>query len=201
MKIFKTWGTDLDEKQLHQITEALRQGEIMVYPTDTLYAVGCDALNVKAVDKLCRLKGINPQKTSLSIICADISMASQYARWDNWVFNLLKHYTPGPYTFLLKVSSALPRVFRGRKIVGVRIPDFTLDRQIVQELGNPLLTTSVEFDDTDYVINPDLLVEAYADKVDFLIDAGIGGDEGSTVIDCSGDAPELIRAGKGDFEE
>ena len=197
MKIYRTWGESLDDRQLHDIVAELRAGRIMVWPTDTLYGVACSALDVKAIERLCRLKDINPLKTNLSIVCSDISQAAQYARWDNWAFSLLKHYTPGAFTFLFRTTSFLPKAFKGRKTVGVRIPDLELNRQIASELDAPILTTSVEFDSNDYYVNPDLLAEAAEHHVDFMIDNGEGGTEPSTIIDCTGISPEILRQGKG----
>lgn len=199
MKIFRTWGDCLDDKQLGQIVGRLRAGEIMIWPTDTLYAVACSAMEPKAIERVCALKGINPARTNLSVVCGSISQASGYARWDNRYFSMLKECTPGPYTLLFKVSPVMPKVFKSRKIVGIRIPDCKIDRQIVEALDCPVLTTSVDFPDQDYIINPELIAEAYDGRVDFLIDAGEGQTDPSTVIDCTGTEPVLIRQGKGQY--
>lgn len=171
----------------------------MIYPTDTLYAIGCDALNVKAVERICRLKGINPEKTNLAIVCASISQAAEYARIDNKCYKLMRDNTPGPFTFLFRSASTLHRAFKGRKIVGIRIPDNRLDISIVERLDKPLLTTSVEFDDTDYTINPGLIAEAYEGRIDLLIDGGEGGTDPSTIVDCTGADPLIVRQGKGEL--
>ena len=197
MKIIKVWNDNPSDRQLHEIVNELEMGSIMIYPTDTLYAIGCDALNVKAIDRICKLKGINPDKTNLSIICSDLSQVSEYARYDNQSFRLLKDNTPGPFTFLLKSTSSLPKAFKGRKIVGVRIPDCATIRAIVDQLGRPILTTTIEYADDDYAINVNLIAEAYDNKVDFIIDGGDGDTEPSTVIDCTLDEPEIVREGKG----
>ncbi|MDE6682180.1 MAG: threonylcarbamoyl-AMP synthase, partial [Muribaculaceae bacterium] len=173
---------------------------IMVFPTDTLYAIGCDALNVKAIDRICSLKRINPEKSNLSIICADISMAAEYCRIENFGFKLLRDYTPGPYTFLFRASSTLPKAFKGRKVVGIRIPDNETDRAIAARLGHPILTTSIEYEDEDYAVNPSLISEAYGDKVDLFIEGPDGTTEYSTIIDCTGNQPELVREGKGEID-
>lgn len=197
MRIYKTWSEELDDRQLQDVVAGLRQGALMIWPTDTLYGVACSALDVKAIERLCRLKNINTEKTNLSIVCADISQAAKYARWDNKMFGILKHNTPGPFTFLFRTASTLPRAFKGRKTVGLRIPDLRLDRQIALALDAPVLTTSVEFDSDDYFINPDLMAEAAEGRVDFMIDNGEGGTEPSTIVDCTGSVPEIIRQGKG----
>lgn len=197
MKIIKIWSDNPSDRQLDEITRDLEAGAIMIYPTDTLYAIGCDALNAKAVEKICKLKGINPDKTNLSIICSDISQVSEYARYDNNAFRLLKDNTPGAFTFLFKASSSLPKIFKGRKIVGIRIPDCRTAIEIVRRLGHPILTTSIAFSDEDYAINPELIAETYYDKVDMLLDAGTGGIEPSTIVDCTDNEIEITRDGKG----
>ena len=199
MKKIKVWNEDSSEKQLDEISSSLREGELVIIPTDTLYGITCDALNPKAIDKLCRLKGINPEKTNLSIICSNISMASEYARIDNRYFKLIKDNTPGSFTFLLKAASTLPKVFKGRKTVGIRIPANRFDRELVEKYGNPLLSTSIEFEDEDYAVNPDLIEENYENKVDLIVDGGEGDTEASTIVDCTGEEPEIIRQGKGEL--
>lgn len=200
MKILKVWNDTPSEKQVLEICNFLEAGEIAIIPTDTIYAIVCDALNQKAVERICRLKGINPDKTNLSIICNDISMASEYARFDNYAFKLLKSLTPGPYTFLFKSAPTLPKVFKGRKIVGVRIPANNLCRQIAAKLTHPLLTTSIELDDEDYARNPDLMEERYEGRVDILVKGDEGDTVPSTIVDCTGPEPEIIRQGKGETE-
>lgn len=199
MKTIKIWNDDPSDRQLDEICNFLREGEIMIIPTDTLYGIACDALNPKTIDKLCRLKGINPEKTNLSVICADISMAAEYARFDNTHYRLLRDNTPGAFTFLFKAAPTLPKAFKGRKVVGIRIPDNNLCRKIAERLGHPLLTTSIEFDDDDYAINPSLISEAYNDKVDLFIEGEDGDTVASTIIDCTGGEPEVIREGKGEL--
>lgn len=191
----KAYNEHLSEKQIKEIIDTLKNEGIIVIPTDTLYAVACDALNAKAVEKVCRLKGINPEKTNLSILCDDISMASDYAKFDNYAFKLMRENTPGPFTFLFRAASSLPRAFKGRKVVGVRIPDNPVDHEIIQNLGNPLLSTSIEFEDEDYGRNPELIAEAYEGKVDIVIEGEDGKLTPSAVIDCTGSEPEIIREG------
>lgn len=199
MKIIKIWNDEPSSRQLDEICAFLEAGEIMIFPTDTIYAIACDALNPKAIERLCRLKGINPEKTNLSIMCADISMASEYARFDNKYFRLLRDYTPGPFTFLFRSAPTLPKVFKGRKVVGIRIPDLGLCREIVKRLGHPLLTTSIEYQDNDYAINPGLIAEAYDNSVDLLIEGEEGDTMASTIVDCTGEEPLVVREGKGEF--
>lgn len=199
MKRIKIWSDNPSDKQLREISAALKAGEIIIYPTDTLYAIGCDALNVKAIDRICSLKGINPAKSHLSIICADISMAAEYCRIDNKGFRILKEYTPGPFTFLFPTLSTLPKAFKGRKTVGIRIPEGKTAREIAAALGNPLLSTSIEFDENDYAINADLIAENYENNADIFLDAGDGDVIPSTIVDMTSSEPEIIREGKGEF--
>lgn len=199
MKIIKIWNDSPSDRQLSEICRDLEMGATMIMPTDTLYGICCDALNVKAIDKICRLKGLNPEKTNLSIICSDISMAAEYSRIENNGFQLLKENTPGPFTFLFKSASTLPKAFKGRKTVGIRIPDNNTARLIAERLGRPLLTTSIEFEDEDYAVNPELISEAYNDKVEIFIEGENGDTVPSTIIDCTGSSPEIIREGKGEL--
>ena len=191
----------LSAKQLQQIVDILHEDGIIIIPTDTLYAVACDALNSKAVEKVCKLKGINPEKTNLSILCDAISMVAEYAKFDNYAFKLMKDNTPGPFTFLFRAASSLPRAFKGRKVVGIRIPANQPVRNIIESLGNPLLSTSILYRDDDYGINPDLIEEEYQDKVDLMIKGEDGGLVPSAIIDCTGSSPEIIREGPLPLEE
>lgn len=201
MKIIKVWNDDPSDRQITELTDLLKVGEIAIIPTDTLYAIACDALNQKAVERLCKIKGINPDKTNLSIICDDISMASEYARYDNYAFHLMRQYAPGPFTFLFKAAASLPKVFKRRKNVGVRIPSNNVCRDVVKKLGNPLLVTSIEYADEDYGRNPELIMEAYDRQVDIMVDGGEGGLMPSTIVDCRGSEAEVVREGLGKFEE
>lgn len=199
MKIIKIWNDNPSQRQIEEICNFLKEGEIAIVPTDTIYAIICDALNPKAIERVCRLKNINPDKTNLSIICSDISMASEYARFDNYAFKLLKDNTPGPFTFLFRSASTLPRAFKGRKTVGVRIPDNTLCREIVAHLGHPVLTTTIDIEDEDYAVNPDLMEESYDGRVDLIVKDEDGGLIPSTIVDCTGSEPEIVRQGKGEI--
>lgn len=199
MNTIKIWNARASERQLHDISQRLKEGELAVIPTDTMYAVVGDALNMRAVDRLCRLKGINPDKTNLSIICSDISMASEYSRIDNTGFRLMKQHCPGPFTFLLKAASTLPRAFKGRKVVGVRIPDHEFARQLAETLGNPIITTSIEYEDEDHAVSPGLIAETYENKVEMMVEGDDGTTDVSTIVDCTGDQPEIVRQGVGEL--
>lgn len=199
MKILEIFEKNPNEKYIDMAVDALRNGEIVIYPTDTLYALGCDALNNSAVNKICRIKNINPEKTNLSIICDNISMAAEYARFDNKDFQMLKRNLPGAFTFIFRASSSLPKVFKGRKTVGIRIPRNNIARTLAERLGNPILTTSVVGRDDDYVTNPSLIAETYKNDAVILLDSGEGSIQPSTVVDCTGDEVTIVREGKGDL--
>lgn len=199
MKILKVFENNPNPKFLDMAVEALRDGDIVIYPTDTLYAIGCDALNNSAINKICKLKGINPDKTNLSIICDGISMAAEYARFDNRQFKVLKTNLPGPFTFILPSSSSLPKVFKGRKTVGIRVPENNVAVELVRRLGNPILSTTISYTDDDYAVNPELIAETYADSAAYLLDGGDGGLIPSTVVDMTSGELEIVREGKGDL--
>lgn len=201
MESLKIYNDNIASNQVEKVVDTLKEGGIIVTPTDTLYAVACDALNPKAIEKVCRLKGINPEKTNLSIICDDISMVSDYAKFDNYAFKLMKENTPGPFTFLFRAASSLPRAFKGRKVVGVRIPDNDALREIVKALGNPLLSTSILYQDEDYAVNPDLIEEEYQDKADLMIMGDDGKLTPSAIVDCTEGRPQIIREGPQPLKE
>lgn len=197
--LLKIYNENPNPREIEKAVSALRDGGIVVYPTDTLYGMGCDALNVRAVEKICDLKGINPQKSNLSIICNDLSAISEYARVDTPTFKLMKRNLPGPFTFILPTTSSLPKIYKNKKTVGIRIPDNPVIREIARMLGNPVLSTSVkdEGEEIEYTTDPDLIHEKWSDIVDIVIDGGFGGIEPSTVVDCTSDEPVIVRQGKG----
>ena len=199
MKILKMYTSNINDRFMDEVIETLRDGGIVIYPTDTLYAIGCDALKNNAIERICKIKGINPQRTNLSIVCSDISQASQYARIDNRAFQLLRENLPGAFTFILPAASTLPKVFKGRKTVGIRVPDNVIACEIAARLGNPVLTTSIEWDDDpEDGCNPQAIAMKYEDVVDIVIDGGNGELTPSTIVDCTDSAaPEIIREGKG----
>jgi len=199
MKILKMYTSNINDRFMDEVVDTLRDGGIVIYPTDTLYAIGCDALKNSAIERICKIKGINPQRTNLSIVCSDISQASQYARIDNRAYQLLRENLPAAFTFILPVASTLPRVFKGRKTVGIRVPDNVIACEIASRLGNPILTTSIEWDDDpEDGCNPQAIAMKYEDVVDIVVDGGYGGLVPSTVVDCcDSSAPEIIREGKG----
>ncbi|MFI3240768.1 MAG: L-threonylcarbamoyladenylate synthase, partial [Bacteroidales bacterium] len=174
MELLRVIEHNINERHIDQAVDALRDGAIIIYPTDSLYAFGCNALNNSAVERLCRLKGLNSDKTNLSIICHDISQVAEYARFDNRAFKIMKDNLPGAFTFIFPASNKLPKAFKGRKTVGIRIPDNQIALALVEQLGNPIMTTSVKTDDIDYAINPELMAEFYEDDVAVVIDGGEG---------------------------
>lgn len=196
MDTIKIWDNSLSDKQAQSVAARLARGELMIYPTDTLYAIGCDALNIKAIERLCRIQSINPDKVRLSIICKDISQAAEYARIDNKCFRLLKENTPGAFTFIFKTTGSLPKAFKGRKEVGIRIPQCKAAVQAVEALGTPILTSSLHLDD-DLIAEPSLIAEKYQNQADLMLMGNPADSEPSTIIDCTNTEPEILRQGKG----
>jgi tRNA threonylcarbamoyl adenosine modification protein (Sua5/YciO/YrdC/YwlC family) len=199
--ILKIYPENPNPKEIDKAVRILQDGGLVIYPTDTLYAIGCDALNVRAVEKICRIKGVNPQKSNLSIVCSGLSNVSEYATIDNATFSLMKKHLPGPFTFILPAGSDLPRIYRHRKEIGIRIPDHPIAHELVCSLGHPALTMSVHLDEDqiEYTTDPELIHEKYAHLVDLVIDCGSGGTEGSTIIDCTSGEFKILRQGKGRF--
>lgn len=200
MKLLKVFKDNPNERFMELAADVMRRGGVVIYPTDTLYALGCDALNNNAIEKICKLKGLKSEKTNLSIICEDLSEVAKYARLDNANFRLLKDNLPGPFTFILPALSKLPKAFKGRKTVGVRIPDNAVSAALVKALGNPIMTTSVPVgDEEDYFTEPELIAERFIADVEIVIDAGRGGLVPSTIVDCTGEEPEVLRQGAGEL--
>jgi len=204
LMLIKIYSENPNPKQIEVIAGVLREGGVIIYPTDTVYGIGCDIHNQKAVERIARIKGIKPEKAEFSFICRDLSHLSEYARQvPNSVFKLMKRNLPGPFTFILNASHKVPKLLESKKkTVGIRIPANDIVAAIVEQLGNPLLTTSVHFDVEmiEYATDPELIHEKYADMVDMVVDGGYGGIEFSTVVDCTGDEPEIIREGLGMLE-
>ncbi|CCZ09821.1 MULTISPECIES: L-threonylcarbamoyladenylate synthase [Culturomica] len=200
--LIKLFEDNPNERDILKIVSLLRKGGIIIYPTDTVYAIGCDINNVKAVQRIAALKGIKPEKASFSMICRDLSNIATYAKVSDEVFKIMKRCLPGPFTFILNATTKLPNVLMNRrKTIGIRIPANYIAMAIVEELGNPLLTTSVHDDDeiVEYTTDPELIHEKYCRSVDLVIDGGYGHNVASTVVDCTGDEPEIIRQGIGEL--
>lgn len=188
-------------RKIQQVVETLRKGGIIIYPTDTVYGLGCDINNNDAVEKICRLRGLEPEKANLSFICKDISQISEYTLpIENQVFKIMRKHLPGPFTFVLKSNNAVPKMFKNRKrTVGVRVPGHNIPLAIVEELGHPILTTSLKSDDKllEYFTDPFDIYEDFKKLVDIVIDAGNAGNIPSTVVDCTGNEAVILREGAG----
>lgn len=193
-----------EERKIATVADVLKNGGIIIYPTDTVYGIGCDLLNKRAVLRLCQILEIKPQKLDLSFICNDLSHISTYVkRIDTPVFKLLKRSLPGPFTFILESSNAVPKILDvNKKTVGIRVPDHNIPRMIVEKLGNPIITSSVKDDDKikEYTTDPEEIYEEFQHKVDIVIDGGACGNIPSTVIDCSGSEIILLRQGLGEID-
>lgn len=193
-----------EARKIDSVVNTLKGGGIIIYPTDTVYGIGCDLMNKRAILRLCQILEIKPQKLDLSFICHDLSDISRYVkRIDTPVFKLLKRSLPGPFTFILESSSAVPKILDvNKKTVGIRVPDHNIPRMIVERLGNPLITSSVKNDDEirEYTTDPEEIFEEFQHKVDIVIDGGACGNIPSTVVDCSGDEIILLRQGLGEIE-
>ena len=192
-----------DPRKITQIVNVLRGGGLIIYPSDTIYGLGCDIFNQKAVDKVRRIKNVNDKKMDLAFVCYDLSHLSVYAKnVSTPVFKLMKKTLPGPYTFIFNASSKVPKILKvKKKKVGIRIPNNRIPREIVKELGNPIVTTSLHDDDQilEYATDPELIYEQYKNQVDLIIDGGYGDNQASTILDYSGEELEIIRQGKGEI--
>ncbi len=192
---------NIDMRKVRQITECLRDGGLIIYPTDTVYGLGCDIFHKEAVERICRIKQVKPDKMNFSFICNDLSHISDFTlNIDTPTYKLMKRCLPGPFTFILKANQAVPKLFKNKKkTVGIRVPDNAIARYIVQELGHPIISTSVHHEDDiiDYITDPYAIYQRYKDTVDIVIDGGPGGYQPSTVVDCTGDEPIIMRQGIG----
>lgn len=202
-EFIKIYEENPNPKEIQRVVNVLRNGGLVIYPTDTVYGLGCDITNTKALEKIARIKGIKLDKANWSFICADLSNLSDYVRQiDTATFKILKRSLPGPYTFILPGNSNLPKDFKKKKTVGIRIPDNAIARALVEELGNPIVSTSIHDEDEllEYTTDPELIYEKWENLVDLVIDGGYGGNIGSTIIDLSDGEPEVIREGKGSID-
>lgn len=191
-------------RKIDEVIKVLEAGGVIIYPTDTVYGLGCDIENQKAVDKICKLRGLDPKKANLAMICKDISQVAEYTiQIDNPTFRLLKKNLPGPFTFILNAANSVPKMFKNRKkTIGVRIPDHNISLAIVEALGRPILTTSLKSDDEilEYFTDPEDIYDDFKNRVDCVIDSGPGGNVASTVVDCTKDEPEILRSGAGELD-
>jgi len=203
-ELIKIHPQNPEGRKISYVVETLQRGGIIIYPTDTIYGIGCDLMNRKSIARLCQIMNIKPQKLDLSFICSNLSHISEYVRKiDTPVFKILKKTLPGPYTFILESSSKVPKILDvNKKTVGIRIPDHNIPLAIVNQLGNPLITSSIKDDDVikEYTTDPEEIYDDFKHKVDIVIDGGPGGNIASSVIDCTGDEILIIRKGLGDVD-
>lgn len=202
-ELIRIYEENPNPKQIQKIVDALKDGAVIIYPTDTVYGLGCDITNNAALEKVAQLRGVKLEKANFSFICQDLSNLSDYVRQiDTQTFKVLKRCLPGPYTFVLPGNNNLPSVFKKKKTVGIRIPDNNIARALVTGLGNPIISTSIRDEDEvlEYTTDPELILEKWDKLVDFVIDGGYGDNIPSTVIDLTTPQPEVIREGKGSVE-
>ncbi len=204
-ELLKIYPENPDPRKIAQVVKVLSKGGVIICPTDTVYGLGCDIFNPKALERAKQIKGIKGKHLNLSFICYDLSHLSEYTRRVTTpIFKIMKKGLPGPYTFLLEASTKVPKILNAnKKTVGIRVPDNNIPREIVKELGNPIITTSIRDEDEilEYSTDPELIFEKFDNLVDIVIDGGFGKIEASTVVDCTSGEPELIREGLGDYED
>ncbi len=193
---------DPQPRLIKQLVECLKGGGVIVYPTDTIYGLGCDISHPRSIERICRIKQVDPQKAQLSFICRDLSNLSDYTKSiDTPLYRMLKKYLPGPYTFILPASKQVPKILQSKKsTIGLRVPDNKICMSILEVLGNPLLSASLPGEMVEEYTDPEVVSEKFGDQVDFVVDAGIGGMIPSTVVDCTTDDWHIIRQGLGEFE-
>lgn len=202
-KLLKIYENNPDARLIDEAVNVLRNGGVIIYPTDTVYGLGCDITKTRALEKVARIKNVRLEKTNFSFICYDLSNLSEYVRQiDTSTYKILKRALPGPFTFILKGNNNLPKAFKKKTTVGIRIPDNNIIRTIVKQLGNPIVSTSIydEDDVIEYTTDPELIYEKWKDKVDLIIDGGYGGNVASTIVDLSENEIKVVREGKGDPE-
>ncbi len=192
-----------DERKIKQVVALLKKGAVIIYPTDTVYGIGCDISQPEAIERICKIKNINPQKAQLSFLCSDLSHLSEYTKAiDTPLYRFLKQYVPGPYTFILEANKKVPKLLRSRKdTVGIRVPDNKISKAILTELGNPILSTSLPLGENEQIYtDPEEIRDRFEHLVDLVIDGELGGSIPSTIVDCTLSPPEIIRMGLGEIE-
>lgn len=202
-QFIKIYEDKPSEAAIKKVIDVLKNGGLVIYPTDTVYGLGCDITNSKALERIAKLKGVKLEKANFSFICHDLSHLSDYVKQiDTTTFKLLKRSLPGPYTFILPGNNNLPKEFKKKTTVGIRIPDNSIALEIVRQLGNPIVSTSIHDEDEviEYTTDPELIFEKWQNLVDLVIDGGYGDNVGSTIIDLSGHEPEVVREGKGSLD-
>ena len=202
-QFIKIFEENPNEREIDKVVKVLKKGGLIIYPTDTVYGIGCDITNAKAMEKVARLKGIKLEKANFSFVCYDLSNLSDYVKQiDTATFKILKRCLPGPYTFILPGNTNLPKSFKNKKTVGIRIPANNIIRELVKKLGNPIVSTSIydEDDLIEYTTDPELIFEKWENKVDLIIDGGFGDNSPSTIVDLSEGEITIIREGKGSID-
>lgn len=202
-QFIKIYPENPNPKEIQRVVDVLKSGGLIIYPTDTVYGLGCDITNTKALERIAKIKGIKLEKANFSFICYDLSNLSDYVKQiDTSTFKILKRSLPGPYTFILPGNNNLPKEFKKKNTVGIRVPDNNIALEIVKKLGNPIVSTSIKDEDDviEYTTDPELIFEKWQNLVDLVIDGGYGDNYASTVVDLSGHEPEIIREGKGDID-
>ena len=202
-QFIKLYNDNPNPKEIAKIVKVLQNGGLVIYPTDTVYGLGCDITNTKALEKIAKIKGVKLEKSNFSFVCNNLSHLSDYVKQiDTATYKILKRALPGPYTFILPGSNSLPKVFKKRKTVGIRVPDNAIAIAIVEALGNPIVSTSIHDEDevVEYTTDPELIFEKWQNIVDVVVDGGFGDNYASTVIDLTNDLPEVIREGKGSLD-
>ena len=202
-QFIKIYEDKPNEAAIAKVVKVLKEGGLVIYPTDTVYGLGCDITNTKALERIAKIKGVKLDKANFSFVCHDLSNISDYVRQiDTATFKILKRALPGPYTFILPGNSKLPKEFKKKTTVGIRIPDNSIALEIVRQLGNPIVSTSIRDEDEviEYTTDPELIFEKWQNLVDMVIDGGYGDNVGSTIIDLSSDEPEVVREGKGSLD-
>lgn len=203
--LIRIYPENPNPRAIEQVVDVLRNGGIIIYPTDTIYGLGCDITNQKAIEKICQIRGIKPDKANFSFVCHDLQNISEYVKpIDTSVFRLIKKALPGPFTFIFEASNKVPKLISSKKkTVGIRVPDNAIAREIVKQLGNPILSTSIRDDDEilEYSTDPELIHEKFENNVDIVIDGGYGGNIASTVVDCTSGEFTVLREGKGRLED
>ncbi|MBS9523844.1 threonylcarbamoyl-AMP synthase [Litoribacter ruber] len=204
-EFIKLYPENPDPRRIQHIVDVLRNGGVIIYPTDTVYGIGCDIFNQKAIEKVCQIKGVKPQKQNFSFICYDLSDIADYTRTVSTpVFKVMKKALPGPFTFILNANNNVPKLLNSKKkTVGIRVPDHSIPRTLVKELGQPIVTTSIRDEDEviEYSTDPELIYEKYKDLVDVVIDGGYGNNVASTILDCTSDEILIVREGLGNVDE
>lgn len=202
-QFIKIYPENPNEKEIQKVVKILKEGGLIIYPTDTVYGLGCDITNTKALERIAKIKGVKLEKANFSFVCNDLSNISEYVKnLDTSSFKILKRALPGPYTFILEGNNNLPKEFKKKKTVGIRVPDNNIALELVKQLGNPIVSTSIYDEDEviEYTTDPELIFEKWQDRVEAVIDGGYGDNTASTIIDLTGYEPEIIREGKGDID-